>query len=789
VGQSKKSRVAVDPKAELEEAGKHLRAKLEKLEKELAELKEGPFGPNSEFMQSLSPEDRKMALEALQKEGGAQEHDVEDDDLTDFDRLIVDQDLEADALDGKQAPQIVLQHSTEQQAYVRNFNTALQELVDSPTEATRAAVWTSYQRCRRHIPHFLSLLPAQAWDLLWQSQMEMSNNVANLKGLGKNMLEESLPLSPEQLLIYMESLRSTGDLLGAIECWNKNRGILGPDQQVAKRFWALGVRLHSEIDKPEEAQKIAEQCLERGSFADATILVPVILSWARKHTANNMAKAWACYLRFKAQLGTAIKLADYESISTTLLHQGYQDMALGVFKDRVLDQAKHKGHDSVSTFRRLVDHAGQLQAPSFNEAQVNKVSLAALTVLPRFLQNKFFYAAWIKQLIGLGEVDAASKVIELMYERGFKPDARHVNGLIGAWLRDGSDEARGKAEQLGWAMINTRIELVRERQKAMSFSPQNASQAVIAPQINLVPKASKRQVPPATIETFSVLLLHYNRRRQDNLAVHLMSVMANEAAIAPNAFIWNHWLYASLRAESLSSVWTQYETMKAEVPPDLQTFACLWDTAKVNWDRSKSAHAAAFPTARALFKEMSIWHHQLPEGQLIRTRQDFPRALHDQIIRVFCLSHDLRGALCALHGLTHLFAQYPDRVTSRILVIAIARLLPPDQSHVPSGRRGSRRKVAHMQTAIAAVHDILQSITDHRAMELMDAGVDPQTLDDNAAKQFQLLVLSDLLVVVLKRVTRGGTAKSVANDVRRTAEVMGVDGARVDCSKAELLEF
>jgi hypothetical protein len=372
-----------------------------------------------------------------------------------------------------------------------------------------------------------------------------------------------------------------------------------------------------------------------------------------------------------------------------------------------------------------------------------------------------------------------------MYERGIRPDARHVNGIIGAWLREGSKTSRIKAEQMGWAMVNARIEFVRHRQmgfkgKSLVDSPEGL---IVAKPL---PEFIARPVPPATIETFSVLLLHYTRRCKDDLAEQLMEIMTNQAMIAPNAYIWNHWLYAALRVHDLESVGTQYSIMKTRVTPDLQTFACLWDTAKVQWDASKSAHSSQIPTARKLFREMKDWMTQLPKAPLIRARQEFSRDLYYQIIRVFCVSNDLPGTLCALHGLQQLFGQYPDEVTSRLIVLQIARFPPPDPHSAPSGPRLVRRWVWKLQTAISSVNDILQIVSDQRAVAVMDAGLDPQDLDETAAKQFQLDVLSDLLVLIINRLAPFNS--KVDNEVKAAAEAMNISVEDVDFGKQELLD-
>ncbi|KAF7503854.1 hypothetical protein GJ744_003051 [Endocarpon pusillum] len=759
IGTNKKSRVAVNPKEELEVTGEYLRSQLESLEKELAVLREGPFGPNSEFMQSLPPKERKMALKALGKDWTGGLHDPDDFNPEELDRLIEAQDSEADNFGGDPPPQVTLQYTDEHQAYVRNFNSFLEEAVNTPVvnANTKISLWRSYRRCCYNIQNFPSTVPPQVWDVLWRTQTDLSHRhgIKKVLRLAKDMLSQSAtPLSPQQILVYLECLRLEKYLETAIQCWNENRSSLGRNAQVAKQFWALGVQLYSDNDQPGEAESIALQCLE-GSLADTGILVPVIDSWARNGTANCLEKAWASYLHVSKQSGTEVNLEDYEKISATLLKHGHSNMALAVFKDTALRRINRSEYDSFHTFQRLASKIGEIQSSAINAHEVSRVSLNALTVLPRFLQNKFFFAFWIKGLLGHGQVDEAAKVVELMYERGVKPDAKHLNGIVGAWLRDGSDEARNRAEQMAWSMINARIDFVRNR--AMNVKNRD------------VVSCANRPIPPATIETFSILLLHYTRRCQFDLAENVTKMMTEEALIAPNVYIWNHWLYAALRAKNLEKVWALYLNMQRHVQPDLETFACLWDSAKLQWDRSRSAQYEDFPTARRLFKGMATWMPQLPEAQLIRTKQEFSRDLHNQIIRVFCLSQDLPGTLCALHGLVQLFKEYPDSDTTRIIVIQLAHLLPPDSLSV-----GVRRKSSTMKTALSAVNNILQIVTEQRAITLKAKGLDPDRLDETTQKQFQLDFLSDLLVVFLKRLTKEKTP-SLVNRMQHVAAHMGVN--------------
>lgn len=746
-------------------------------------MKEGPFGPNSEFMKSLSPEEREVALKAWEKEGPTSLDLLDDFDPAELDSMVEDQHQNPDIIDNDLTPRVTLQRSRQHQAYVKLFNHALAEMAaGAQTDAQRVNLWKTYKRCLYHMPDFLTVLPAKVWDMLWQSQVDLPDNAKNINSLAQDALFHSMPLSTTQLVVYMNTLRLTGDTALALERWKDNRGTLGPNPEVAKDFWTLGVHLHCDMDQTDEAQNIAMQCISHGSLVDASILMPVIDSWVRKGTPTALANAWTCYLIFKAERGADFKHEDYESVSTALLHHGQPDMAIAVFKDMVLGVAEkdYGKYDSVSAFRERAGHIGEAQSSTINSEQVNKLSLTALTVLPRFLQNKFFYSSWIKKLIGVGEVDIAAQVVELMYERGIRPDARHLNGIVGAWLREGSEASREKAEQMAWTMIKARVDFVQSRETG-----ERKSDLIRSPEGKILPAFINRRVPRATIETFSVLLIHYTRRYQQDAADELLEVMCREAKIEPNTFIWNHWLHHSLRRHDLDKLLDQYQIMKEKVMPDLQTFCHLWDAAKVQSDPSKAAHSKSFPTPRRLFQEMKDWMTQLPEAQSIRARHEFSRPLHDQILRVFGLRQDLRGALCALHGLQQLFDQYPDEASTRLISVLVGRLLPPDPGRRPTGfHPGSRRRLSHMKTALSSISDILQIVADQRAVALLDRGLDPLKMDEQTTKQLQLDVLSDFLLVILKKLEP--EKGNFENEIRNVADVMDVDVTGVDFRNADL---
>jgi pentatricopeptide repeat protein len=774
VGPSIKDVVPLNPNSEIEKASKELKAEIEQLDAELAILRQGPFGPDSEFMRSLPPEDRAKALKALEEEGlvGDEREDFPDDE--EIDRLL--EEGEAKKAEGTgHTPGVTLRIPAQQKAYVKQFNKALQSVADNGSDLQRCLLlWKWYLRCQQHVPRFANVIPEDVWEVLWDSQSNVVNQSKHVVILAKDMLSIQMPLTATQWIKYINCLLLDGDAGTAVAVWEDKRRDLGSNGKVASTFWPLGVCIYCDLGRPRKAQEIATDCLAHGAFVEPKILTPVIAAWADSQHPAAQARAWACYLRLKSEMDSKMTPAIFEEVSTAFLKKGKADMALAVFKDMLLTE-ENSAADSNVIYQKAVELL-QSQSRAISEENINHISLAALLVLPKSFQNKFFYGAWIKKLLGNGEIDAAAAVVELMYERGVKPDARHLNGVIGAWLRDGSPSSRKKAQEMAWAMVHARIGFVQRRAETAHLSSHHGSR--VNEHKRPVPAFLHRRIPPATIETFSILLLHYTRASNEAAAERLISLMTGPAQIAPNSFIMNHSLYAVLRKGDLQGVWNIYKTLTKTVHPDLETFACLWDTAKVQYDKSKAAHAKKFPSARMLYAEMSQWLSNLPTRDLQKARDAFSRDLYHQIIRSFCLSSDLKGTLCAIHGLQATFGEYPDSDTARMIVFQITDLLPPDAQLDASTRKSFRRRGAQSRNAISKVAGILQTVADEKNAALVQEGVNPDDMDESVAKQSQLEVLSDFIFIILKKMK---SAHNYAEtDIKHVAKAMNVNMVKIE---------
>lgn len=661
-----------------------------------------------------------------------------------------------------------------QQRRIRRLNYQLRAATLNKSGAeTKKTLWQSFARCKDHLPSFMQLLPDEAWNILWASQDDVftdsQERATHLSILAKDMANSGKQLNLRQRIVLITSLSLEGRDKEAMHNWQSQQGLITKNGELPIEYETLGVGLYASQGDPARAQQTALNILSKGAQDMSYLLVPVMDAWVRSDDENGTRNAWALYLLLRSRMGSEITSEDYDKIIVSFLHADQKDLALAVFKDMMLTGEQTK-YESTELYKTSLGIVSKLHLDSATPLELTKASLTALTVLPRRFQNKFFYGSWMKRLIGMGCPDEAAMVVDLMYERGVKPDSKHLNGILGAWLRSGNLKDQKKAEVMGWAMIQVRLDQVRTR------PPRTTATSVAipdAPDIE-IPRRINRTVSPATIETFSLLLLHYERRGRLKY-VQLLRDFLSPAQIKPNAYFMNHLLYAELRRGEHRKSWEMFKSMSPRVQPDLETFACLWDCEKAHLNKLSVYTSDKFPGPRRILFEMMTWYSTLGATSRDDVRQSFSKELYDQIIRCFGLSRDLEGTIVALYALKEKFQGIPDHATARMVTLQVASMgiYAPKN---PGRRRSRLSDNIHSAANIGRITRVLELVTEHRADALKDRGI-TIGFDDPAAPEEQLYVLAEFLRVVLRRSAPEESA--VEKDVERAAWEMGVGGMRI----------
>ena len=184
--------------------------------------------------------------------------------------------------------------------------------------------------------------------------------------------------------------------------------------------------------------------------------------------------------------------------------------------------------------------------------------------------NPFFIGKWLKRLIGGGDLKGAHNVVLYLMKKGIVVRPIQVNALVGSLLRSKTAENIQLAEDIGWGMINSRIQFVNNRKKMRELDKS----------IKLRPHVGW---PDATLETFKLLAENYRNRSMHPKMEELWTAF-REAELAPDVFMMNQLLWSLLhdgQGQQVPSLFYQLK-QKYNIQPDRHTFSALWQSLPIN---------------------------------------------------------------------------------------------------------------------------------------------------------------------------------------------------------------
>jgi len=602
------------------------------------------------------------------------------------------------------------------------------------------SVWQRYLKCRNTLRSRPQAIPPSVWDRLWdECTIGSGSNMDRIKVLGEDMSNANAPLSLPRKLLYIESMFVSGDRSIAVKEWEALRQF-SEDSLNYKGYCELGVRMFCQMGNVEQAFRIAELWdIHDHDPSRFRILLPIIRAFLSAKDELSVHRAWALYIRIQYNFGSQMTMEDYDAVTSMFLAANQPDLALGAFKDMMLTGTTSATLQNSSAQYTKIVGVDQLGSIAIEKRELDWENSRALANLPAQFNNRFFFGSWIKKLIGEGKLDAAKQVFDLMQARRIKPDAKHMNGLIGAWLRQGHETSRILAEDMAWKMIRARLDFVESRNSASAYKVASPGRVVATD--NLGSNKPLVLVPSATIETFAILIEQYRRRQKTELIPGLLDAMRS-AQVRPSTYFMNQLLLCDSRAHETGWAWNTYYTLTREtsVRPDSDTYEILWNLmmkATQLFRARGSAQPANFTTCRRLFADMME-----RGGRVALTRETY-----DLIILSFSHSLDQTGVAVALRALQRRFGMYPTMETTRVLVIQLARLgLTNDD-----GSRPKRLNLNSplMKARLAGVMEILEMFRDQRIEALLQQGVVFDELEGDAKAEEMLLLLSDLLRYVV----------------------------------------
>ena len=654
------------------------------------------------------------------------------------------------ATDGSALQELDVDFPQRHRAHLQSFNKILRLVATDVKDAQRNAVlWTKYVRSKQMVPEFLEGVSAAAWKVLWDSQYignpSVSSRTSHLWELLDDMMRVRQELSPTQKLVRIESLFSRGDKNATITLWQSEWNSLDWNDPSRADFRDLGIRLYVELGRLQDAYDLALGAIQANSKLKAEDIAILTAAWAQKGDEGSLKIAWSLYLEARQRIGPTMSLEDYDRLFMSFLAAKQNYLALAVFKDMLLS-GRRPEWDSLELAKKSMGLYRTLSDADTKLEDLTRISLASLYFMPRQLENKFFYASWIKRLIGMGEVDSTIPVLALMYERGIRPDALHLNGIIGAWLRDEDKRNHNLALQVGWSMVKERLKLVASRKATAS---NDAPVAGLPDSGAMVPIHVSKNLPPATIETFSILLLYYENRSMKT-SMDLVQQKLQEAEIRPNSFFMNHLMHAELRQGDVGAVWQKFESMRETVQPDLTTFSVLWDCAKLFEKGHHTPNRGGFPSPRTLFSVFLNWLSSLPQKARASIQQDFEATHYNRIIGSFCYRQDIEGTIVALYALKTTFRMYPNEDTIRQITVQLARM---GEDATVSKRRRMRTRFSSNKDTIRnmeKVSEIFRTVKRGRSDTLQGLGIEEATMPVEQKGEELTFQLSEVLRIFLR---------------------------------------
>ena len=648
--------------------------------------------------------------------------------------------------------------------------------------------WKWYILSRQRLLSAPDRISYRAWMVLWEVLCAplTADRMAHINYLGSDMLQAGVSLTDEQRLAYIEAKYIHGDKDVALAEWTAARDRLGhkASKRTMKDFWSLGVwtcAQHGHLDLAFEA---ADQLFQIEKDPTAfRVLIDILkacldINLAGKFRSKNVVQiAWAIYVRLLLRAGRHMKMADYDDVAAAFLHARQPELALGVFKDMMLSGEKKPGGDnSIILYKANVGSYVDLWTMSPDQREIRWEDSKALAKLPSEYNNKYFFGKWIKKLIGDGELDYAAQIVHLMQERGIRPDAIYLNGLIGAWLRRGTEREKRLGEELAWKMIATRIDFVKQRKRALSQNFITTIRAVVTNTPNKPAFRSPLATPQATIETFSVLLENYRVRQKQELMTVVYDAIG-KAEVRPNTFFMNQLIMFDARAHRRDWAWDMYQHLVYHVGlrPDFDTFYALWTIAKNTFDplktRPHKRGRLGFPDPRSLFAEMMKRKDSLAQKDYLSDH------LYELILRSFGVSDDQVGMAVAIQACALNFKKFPMEGVVRHLIISLARV---GQQNIVGLRPRRLNLNDATKLRLAQVSHILATFQDQRMEALAEAGVDINNLDAKTKASESVLIMSNLLRYVAEarldqaKKDGGAVANSVAELSSTAAQQMGV---------------
>lgn len=625
-----------------------------------------------------------------------------------------------------------------------------------PGKVNPENLWELYTLAKAADRNLLTQISDSQWDALWTVLYTKSptndDEKARLAQLYRDLHAAGKDMSSKEEIKYLENLFLSGKEVEALQIWEK--AVISIDKEKKLEYLELGAKLYALAGNVDRSQAILNALHSLLPDGSASVMMVVFRALTSSKLQRHHKAAEEIYLMMKSRNANAMTFEDYTSWFIGFLEARHLQYAKQVFQDMIEDGRLPASGDA-DRVKEVLKRLYMLYRLGTDISNMTSIVLDVMVVLPQEYHRHLF-GHWMQAAVVHQAPEAAAQILDLMFQRGLKPETFHFNTLLKALIR--SQEAPNilRAEDIGWRMI----EKARKAYKR-SLVPDDTAE--------IINKRSKRprpldtkvplDVPVANAETFALLMQHHAKRLQWE-HIDYLSRQLKAAAVNPNETIMNVLMDNKCRQGAYSEAWSIYKTLtnppegSEGVFPNGASFRCLWKMLRLALGDHVTRKDPNLPTPRELLEEFVSW------WALSRSRFDAQRfkiglaaadggAISALIMHCFSYTQDLAGSLVALHVLRQHFNIYPTDKTLSILQRQMAWIdMARESENVRTQffRGGSNRK--NLAT-IQNIYEILRKRRINRMKLYPEVIVN---FNEEQIGDIALNLMSEFIRVILKRV-------------------------------------
>lgn len=602
----------------------------------------------------------------------------------------------------------------------QHFDRILKAASDEPRDLDVAeSLWKTYCRAKRRVPNVLHALSAQAWDLLWQTQNLLANERPPAKGHVEQLLEDMSSIGRKstlpQRLAKLATTFESGKTEEALALWEEEHDPKGTAAQdgLVPEHMELGIRMYASVGNFERAEHILDVLYGLYPSHDTKALMFVFNQRTLTGSLEDCHEAANVVEQHMRRIESTLGHRELLCLLAGFLRCGDIGKALIAFRDILhIRDSLDKSVLSPNDIGRILRNFFEI-CPLAEDA--NRVALELLLALPKSLHHVLFQL-WLRRMLQLRDHDSIAMTVELMYERGLRPDHRHFNVLLEAFFRSGNPHLESKAEGLAWSMINCRSEFVmRPRSNLKGHGDSSVN----------VPFFLQRHVPAATKQTFVHLIRYYGAYRRQDEIDNVLEVMVKQE-ISVDTDIVNALLFTDLKRQDVQALWYRYQSYIVldshgkSLRPNGYTFVYLWKSLRIATFEDQNA-TDSIPSPRILLRDMVVWLQSMNppeqrESELRRlegglTTKPRSRSFTSLVLRCFKHTRDLPGVFVALRVLRSEFRLRLTKTSVQAVLEQLAWVNLPDRT---DASRRRRRGVEQFSHKLEAVEDMWRGLLKQR---------------------------------------------------------------------------